>query len=323
MQLVYMPENTTQGVYTNVQELVKLRYKASGYSFLPRQPVHSLLTGRHASRLRGRGMDFEEIRRYLPGDDIRKIDWKVTARTKKPHTRIHTEERERPVLLVVDQRVNMFFGSRVNMKSVTAAHSAALAAWRVVEQGDRVGALVFNDTNVKEISTHRSRKRVMQILGEIVRLNHLLKVDNQDNANPAMLNQVLDKTLRIAKHDYLICIISDFYGMDENTKRLIKLMGQHNDVLAALIYDPLAAKPPQAGRFVVSDGELQVEVDTSTGKKRSDIANIFNERLRSLKDELTKLGIPVLPIQTEDPVELQVRRLLGQAIAAQGGGHVR
>ena len=135
-----MAENTTQGVYTNMQELMKLRYKASGYSFLPRQPVHSLLTGRHASRLRGRGMDFEEIRRYLPGDDIRKIDWKVTARTKKPHTRVYTEERERPVLLVVDQRMSMFFGTRVNMKSVTAAHIAALAAWRVVDQGDRVGA---------------------------------------------------------------------------------------------------------------------------------------------------------------------------------------
>ncbi|MHC4561094.1 MAG: DUF58 domain-containing protein, partial [Planctomycetota bacterium] len=261
--------------------------------------------------------------RYLPGDDIRKIDWKVTARTKKPHTRVYTEERERPVLLVVDQRVNMFFGSRMNMKSVTAAHGAALAAWRVVDQGDRVGALVFNDTQVKEISPHRSRKRVMQILGEIVRFNQLLNVDTQDQANPAMLNQVLDRTSRTAKHDYLICVISDFYGMDENTKRQIKLMSQHNDVLAALIYDPMAAKPPQGGRFVVSDGELQVEVDTSSGKKRTDIANIFNERLHSLKDELTKLGIPVLPIQTEEPVELQVRHLMGQAIAARGGVHVR
>jgi len=318
-----MAENTTQGVYTNVQELMKLRYKASGYSFLPRQPVHSLLTGRHASRLRGRGMDFEEIRRYLPGDDIRKIDWKVTARTKKPHTRVYTEERERPVLLVVDQRVSMFFGSQMNMKSVTAAHGAALAAWRVVDQGDRVGALVFNDMQVKEISPHRSRKRVMQILGEIVRFNQLLNVNTQTKANPTMLNQVLDRTYRTAKHDYFICIISDFYGMDGNTKRLIKLMGQHNDVLSALIYDPLAVKPPQVGRFVVSNGELQVEVDTSTGKKRTNIANIFNERLHSLKDDLTKLGIPVLPIQTEDPVEVQVRRLLGQAITARGGGHVR
>ncbi len=320
-----MPDQltNTQGVYTNLQELMKFQYKARGFSFLPKQPVHSLLTGRHASRLRGRGMDFEEIRRYLPGDDIRKIDWKVTARTKKPHTRVYTEERERPVLLVVDQRVSMFFGTRVNMKSVTAAHCAALAAWRVVGKGDRVGALVFNDTQVKEISPHRSRKRVMQIIGQIVQFNQLLKVDAHTKANSTMLNEVLDRALRMAKHDYLICIISDFYGINENTKRLIKLMGQHNDVLASLIYDPAAAKPPKGGRFVVSDGELQVEVDISSGKQRTDIANIFNERLRSLKDELSKLGIPVLPIQTEDPVELQIRQLLGQAVAARGGIHVR
>ena len=86
-----MVDSAAQGVYTSIQELIKLRCKARGFSFLPRQPVHGLLTGRHASRLRGRGTDFEEIRRYLPRDDIRKIDWKVTARMKKPHTRVYTE----------------------------------------------------------------------------------------------------------------------------------------------------------------------------------------------------------------------------------------
>ena len=113
------------GVYANLQDLIKLQHKASGFSFLPKQPVHSLLSGRHASRLRGRGLDFEEIRRYLPGDDIRTMDWKVTARTKKPHIRVYTEERERPVLLVVDQRMSMFFGSTSRMKAVTAAEAAA------------------------------------------------------------------------------------------------------------------------------------------------------------------------------------------------------
>ncbi len=315
-----MTQDDTQGVYTSVQELVKLQYKARGFGFLPRQPVHSLLTGRHASRLRGRGMDFEEIRRYLPGDDIRKIDWQVTARTRKPHTRVYTEERERPVYLVVDQRMSMFFGTRVNMKSVTAAQMAALAAWRVLDQGDRVGALVFNDTEIKEISPHRSRKRVMQILGEVVRLNQQLNVDAGGALNPAILNQVLERTLRKAKHDTLICIISDFYGMDAATHRLIKLMGQHNDVLAGLIYDPMAADPPQGARFVVSDGDLQVEVDTSSGKQRTGIADVFNDRLGGLKRELTRLGIPVLPIQTEDPVEIQVRQLMGKVLGGPGSG---
>jgi uncharacterized protein (DUF58 family) len=123
-------------VYASIHQLLALQHKASGFSFLPRQPLHSLLAGRHASKVRGRGLNFEEIRAYYPGDDIRTIDWKVTARTQKPHTRVFTEERERPALLVVDQRIDMFFGSQVNMKSVTAAEAAALGAWRILDQGE-------------------------------------------------------------------------------------------------------------------------------------------------------------------------------------------
>ena len=115
------------GVYARLEDLVALEYRATGYSFLPRQPVHSVLAGRHASRMRGRGLNFEEIRGYLPGDDIRTIDWKVTARTREPHVRVYTEERDRPVWLLVNQRQSMFFGSRERMKSVTAAEAAAVS----------------------------------------------------------------------------------------------------------------------------------------------------------------------------------------------------
>ncbi len=121
---------TTSGVYVTLDDLIRLQYRARGFSFLPRQPIHSLLTGKHASRMRGRGLNFEEIRGYLPGDDVRTIDWKVTARTRKPHVRVFTEERDRSAILVVDQRLSMFFGSKVSMKSVTAAVAAALGAWR-------------------------------------------------------------------------------------------------------------------------------------------------------------------------------------------------
>ena len=100
------------GVYASLAALVSLRFRAKGFSFLPRQPVHSILAGRHASRLRGRGLNFEEIRRYQPGDDIRQIDWKVTVRTRQTHSRVYTEERERSVLLLVDQRITMFFRQR-------------------------------------------------------------------------------------------------------------------------------------------------------------------------------------------------------------------
>jgi len=184
---------TAEGVYADLGDLARLEHKASGFSFLPRQPVHSLLTGRHASRLRGRGLNFEEIRRYLPGDDIRTIDWKITQRTGKPHVRVFTEERDRPAILAIDQRLSMFFGSQRAMKSVVAAELAALSAWRVFSAGDRVGALVFNDTEIEEIKPHRSRRRVMQILGAVTRMNHALRVDAGITENPGMLNQVLER----------------------------------------------------------------------------------------------------------------------------------
>ena len=102
---------TGEDIYTNLHALVRLRYTARGFNYLPRQPVRSLLSGRKRSRLRGRGLDFDELRHYRPGDDIRNMDWRVTNRTGKPHVRVYTEERDRPVVILVDQRLPMFFGS--------------------------------------------------------------------------------------------------------------------------------------------------------------------------------------------------------------------
>ena len=148
-------------IYANLKQLIALKFQATGFSFLPKQPIHSILSGRHASRLRGRGLNFEELRHYRAGDDIRTMDWKVTNRTGKPHVRVYTEERERPVLLLIDQRISMFFGSLLKMKSVIAAELAALSAWRVLSAGDRVGAIVFNDTDILESKPYRSQKNVL------------------------------------------------------------------------------------------------------------------------------------------------------------------
>ncbi|MEN8126540.1 MAG: DUF58 domain-containing protein [Planctomycetota bacterium] len=302
------------GVYVTLEEMVKLRYQAQGFSFLPRQPIHSLLAGRHASRLRGRGLNFEEIRRYLPGDDIRNMDWKVTARTQKPHTRVYTEERDRPAILLVDQSLSMFFGSRVNMKSVTAAQAAALAAWRIVGVGDRVGAVVFNDSEISEVKPHRSQKTVMRILQSILKQNHKLNLEHRVQSSPEMLNTVLERLVNRVGHDYLICIISDLAGANSETKRLVSLLAQHNDVMVAMIYDALETKLPQAGRLVISDGAVQLEVDTQGRKFQRDFSELFNDRLKHAHEWLGKRGIPILPLHTAENVAVQVRSLLGYSM---------
>jgi len=300
-----------KGVYADLDDLIRLQHQASGFSFLPKQPITSLLSGRHASRLRGRGLNFEEIRRYIPGDDIRSMDWKVTARTKKPHTRVYSEERDRPTILVVDQRLSMFFGSKVAMKSVTAAETAALGAWRATSMGDRVGALVFNDTDISDIKPHRSRKRVMFILKTVTEYNHSLKIDAGIKTNPEMLNQVLKKVVHLAKHDYLVCIISDLNGANSETERLVSLIAGHNDLIVCLMYDLLETQLPKGGILVVSDGELQLEIDTTKGKTQKDFAEIFDVRLQKTKEWLSKRSIPILPLSTSEGVAQQVRHLLG------------
>lgn len=303
----------TAGVYANLQDLIKLQYQVDGFSFLPRQPIHSLLTGRHASKLRGRGLNFEELRNYLPGDDIRTMDWKVTARTKRPHVRVYTEERERSVLVVVDQRLSMFFGSQVAMKSVTAAAAAALTAWRVLKVGDRIGAVVFNDNEIREIRPHRSRRNVMRILETVLQLNHRLSLKAGIQSNQSMLNVVLERVRHTVTHDYLVVLISDLDGSDDETVRLHKLLARHNDVLVALIYDPLEVNLPDTGQLVVSDGELQLEIDSGDSKLRQSFTARFDERLSGIQEDLLRYAIPVLPLHTAEAVAPQVRKLLGNA----------
>ena len=299
------------GVYADLSELVRIQYKARGYTFLPRQPVRSVLAGRHASRLRGRGLNFEEIRRYLPGDDIRNMDWRVTARTCKPHVRVYTEERDHPILLLIDQRQNMFFGSRRSMKSVVAAEVAALAAWRVFFQGDRVGAIVFNDQDIIEIKPHRSCNQVVRILEAITRLNHQLSAESLVAPNPAMYNEALHRALRLASHDYLMMSISDGFGVDGDTFRLGTQIAAHNDVIVVFIYDVLEAELPNAGRLVFGQAGRQLEVDSAAATLRQKFNTRFHDRFNSIEHFCRQRSVPRITINTEEDVAEQVRARLG------------
>jgi len=298
------------GVYTNLDDLIRIQFKARNFSFLPQQPVSSILSGRYASRLRGRGLNFEEIRRYLPGDDIRTMDWKVTARTRIPHVRVYTEEKDRAVVLIVDQRVNMFFGTRDKVKSVTAAELAALGAWRAVDVGDRVGAVVFNDTEIVDVRPQRSQQTVMSILGTIVRMNHALQADIQAEPSPDMLNRALEKALQLVPHDALVVMISDYFGVDEQTEQLTAQMAEHNDVLALLVHDPIRLQPAEQ-QVTVSDGSLQMEINFADKRVREKLAENYYEEQQYITHFLQKLAAPLLMVSNEGDVVNQVRRLLG------------
>jgi uncharacterized protein (DUF58 family) len=239
------------------------------------------------------------------------MDWKVTNRTGRPHVRVYTEERERSAFLVIDQRISMFFGSKLKMKSVIAAEIAALGAWRILNVGDRVGALIFSDSDIIEMKPHRSRNAVLRILGETVRLNNQLKPGQDIQPNPEQLNRVLKKVERLAKHDGLVVIISDFSGWNNETVKRLKRIARHNDLISSLIYDPLEEELPNTRVMVISDGSLQIKVDSQQEKVREEFAGRFRTGVDYLKSELKKHGVPVIPITTVEPVPKQLRRAIG------------
>ena len=308
-------KSQTSGVYVQLDDLVRLQHKASGFSFLPRQPVHSILSGRHTSKLRGRGLNFEELRDYLPGDDTRNIDWKVTARTGTPYVRVYTEEKDRAVWLLIDQRVHMFFGSQQRMKSVVAAEVGAISAWRVLSVGDRVGALVFNDSGVSVIPPHRSRERVMQILKQVTEKNQSLSAGSDLKPDPGKLNEVLKQAGHLARHDCLVCLITDADGINADTRKHVTRLAEHNDVLTAFIYDPLEKDMPAAGRLRFSDGEGQLEADTSNRSLRNAFQNDFEQKMERIQTSSRQFSMPVLPLDTIDPVADQLRNAFGHHLA--------
>ena len=308
------------GVYVSFDDLLALEFRGRKVSFLPHQPVRSLLSGRFASRMRGRGLNFEEIRDYRPGDDVRSIDWKVTARLQKPHVRVFNEERDRQALLVVDQRLSMFFGSKLAMKSVTAAQAAALAAWRILAVGDRVGAIVFDDQSLAEFRPRRSRSTVLQILTAIASKNRALGVGRGIASAPSMLNEALKQAQRRALHDAVLILISDFDGADDETRAMIGAMTRHNDVVALLVHDPLQSDLPASASMTVTDGELQIQLDVGRQSIRKRLSEASQERLKGVLAWTHEFGVPVLPLSAAEDTPQQLRRLLGALPARSGRG---
>jgi len=298
-------------VHTSLAQLLKLRYQARGFSLQPQQPVSSVLSGRKRSKLRGRGLDFIELRHYHLGDDIRTMDWRVSNRTGKPHVRVYAEEKDRSVYLLVDQRSSLFFGSQYKMKSVIAAELAALAAWRILRAGDRVGALLFNDDRLEQFPPSRSEQNLIQCFSQLIKMNNALSATTHAQPTSITLKEALQKTERYTSHDSLIIVISDFNDWDEQCLKSFKRLAQHNDVVAALISDPLEQDPAVADKLVVSDGTHQFEIDSSNTALMENYRNCVSKNFEDIRLNLIRHNIPVIAMNTREDVLRQVQSALG------------
>ena len=296
-------------VYVTLRDLIALQFEARGFSFLPKYAVQSILSGRHRSKLRGRGLDFEEVRKYVKGDDIRNIDWKVTARVGSAHTKVFTEEKERPVLFVIDQTARMFYGSLKYMKSVIAAQLAAVGCWRVLEVGDRVGGFVFNDSRIDFISPKRNRHSVQRFLGLVADQNQELnQFGDKPNELDHPLNETLKQAAQIVKHDFLVVVVSDFKMADNQTMKSLIRMKKNNDVILARVTDPSEKKLPGV-KITYTDGNFQtrLEGDKKIRQRFTDGQMRFQQ---NQGESFKKYGFPLLDFNTSETAAIQLRNLL-------------
>ena len=288
-----------RGAYVELANLIAQRFPAAKLQLARRNRALSTLAGPNKSNFRGRGIDFEEVRNYQAGDDIRTIDWRVTARTGNAHTKLFREERERPVLVVVDQRSSMFFGSRHCFKSVLAAQLGALLAWSALQGGDRVGGLVFNEQGHHDIRPRRSRKTVLGLLSQIVEFNRQLPLDASDTQQD--FSEVITNLRRIARPGTSLFLVSDFRGYDSNGAReqLFEL-AKHTEITALACTDPMEADLPRAGSYTVTDGSQRSRLQTADARTRQLFRQHFDQRRSTLAEDFLRLGIPLLDVATHE-----------------------
>jgi uncharacterized protein (DUF58 family) len=297
-------------VFVTPKYLIKLRHAAESLP-LKVAKVKALQTGEYYSPFKGRGMEFDEVRLYQPGDDIRTIDWRVTARSGTAHTKLFREERERSVILWVDFRQTMYFGTRGAFKSVTATKAAALFAWSAEHQGDRLGGLLFSEQQHQEIRPQRSTLAVMHMLQKLSQYSSRQLHKEEAPPEDRSLNDALSRLRRVTRPGSMCLLISDFRGLDEKSEAHLFQLAKHNDVILVYIYDPLEAHLPPAGFYRISDSQVTKAIDTSDTSMREDYLHRHQEHIQRIYRISRRNHIHFLPLGTADDLLATVQKGLG------------
>lgn len=299
-----MTEEILHGPYVTLADLLALRFRPLAESRVPAAVV-SPRGGTRLARQRGRGIDFSEVRPYYPGDDIRTLDWRVTARKGRPHTKVSREERERLTMLLVDQTQSMFFGSRIRLKSVAAAEFAGLAAWRAIRQNDRVGGLIVGNQALAIHKPYRDVKPLARFLGDLARFNRRLE---RGAVPPERQHfaQALLRLRRLARRDHRIYVISDFTPVGDHWRDGLRALAQHNEVIAIRIVDPLEAELPPADLYAITDGRERWQFDAGDTRLRALYRERFDAHAAEFAELCRQTGVRAGTLATDQPVRSTV-----------------
>lgn len=293
----------TDGISVELNELIALKRYARPVNYKPR--YSAVQAGNHLSKLRGRGMDFAEVRNYQAGDEIRHMEWRVTARTGRPHVKIYQEERERPVVILNDFNPSMYFGTRIAFKSVVAARLAAMIIWTAVKQGDRVGGLFFSADQHNEFMPRGRETGALPLLAS---LSQYTKLPGNEDIKSKPLSEVLVRLRRVTRPGSILVLISDFYNMDAESEKHLNRLRSHCDVLVYHHCDPLELTAPKPEHYAMTDGKHELLVDTTSKDVRKAYQHYCDQRIANLEAQFKRLQIQYVQVTAEDDLPLLVRR---------------
>ncbi len=281
------------GVRVALDELLALSAQVRGSSLAEVRRSAAARTGLHVSRWRGRGVDFRESRIYQAGDDIRHMDWRVTARSGRPHTKLYEEEREHGLLLLIDLNPSMRFGTRVRFKSVQSARIAALLAWMASASGDRVGAIGFGGGIQREVKPAGGRRGVLQVL------RALRDWDHAAGPQQEALASALERARRLLRPGTRLILISDGFSADENAWPVLGRCAGRHELGCVLVSDALEHGPPPPGRYAISNSGTRQTLDFADKALRRQWPRPFGEVRNRVRAEFTRLGARVVEIATD------------------------
>ena len=311
-------DKKSEGItWISSQSLIQLRLQANQLP-LDSGKIHAKQGGAYLSSFKGRGMEFDESRIYQAGDDIRNMDWRVTARTGLAHTKVFREERERPILLWLDLNASMMFATRNKFKSIIAAELASLIAWSAAKNNDRVGGLIFSSEEHIEIKPRRGKTAVLDFIGRCTKhsawSNKPDSSNSDENSQKTIKHNMAAAVSRLHKVTHpgsLIFMLSDFRDMDEKALSHIANISRNNDIILVCISDPIEANLPTSGSYRLTDGNKELQIQTSSKTTRSEYHQQFINHTDQLEKFCRQHRIHFIPVSTTDNALEKLRTGLG------------
>jgi len=305
-------EESESPVRVSSSGLISLHHQAESLS-LKVVKIRSEQGGHYLSPFKGRGMEFDEVRPYQPGDDVRALDWRVTARTGKPHTKLFREERERSVLLWVDYRAPMFFATRGCFKSVLAARAAALLAWSAMQHSDRLGGLIFSEAAHEELRPQQGKRAVLHFIRSLVAHKAWEReAEAHKNREEAALHALI-RLRRVARPGSLVFLISDFRNLGGLAESHLAKLARHSDVVLFFITDAIEQRLPAAGLYRLSDGNRELTLDTGDLNRRKAYEARFQQRKAEITALCRRYHMHLISCTTSDDLLKTLQKGLGQA----------